>query len=112
MLLSEGSQELSAALDERRAAPGEPLPQQGATVCADCTEVVHVCPSSRRPCRDAIPVTRAYLVNSHLLRPTRIGRLVRSFRLHSPHYARETIAESCSTRVALATAIIGQSGSL
>ena len=28
-----------------------------------------------------------------------------------PRYARETIAESCSMRVALATAIIGQTGS-
>jgi hypothetical protein len=29
-----------------------------------------------------------------------------------PRYARETIAEICSTRVALATAIIGQTGSM
>jgi len=29
-----------------------------------------------------------------LLRPTRSGRFWRSFRLHSTHYARETIAKS------------------
>ena len=56
-------------------------------------------------------IPRAYLINGHLLRPTRIGRLVRSFRLHSPRYARETIAESCSIWVALATAIMSQPGS-
>jgi cholesterol transport system auxiliary component len=48
-------------------------------------------------------VSRAYLVNGHLLRPTRIGGFLRSFRLHSPHYARETIAEIHSMGVALAT---------
>ena len=31
-----------------------------------------------------------------LLRPPQIGIFLRSFPLHSPHYARETIAESCS----------------
>ena len=51
-----------------------------------------------------------YLSNVHLLRPTRIGSFLRSFRLHSPRYARETIAESCSIWVALATAIISQAG--
>jgi hypothetical protein len=46
-----------------------------------------------------------------LLRPTQVGIFLRSFPLHSPHYAPETIAESCSTWVALATAIIDQTGS-
>jgi hypothetical protein len=36
---------------------------------------------------------RAYFNNGHLLRPTRIGGFLRSFRLHSPRYARETIVE-------------------
>ena len=49
--------------------------------------------------------------NDRLLRPTRIGRFLRSFRLHSPRYARETITKSCSLGVALATAIISQTGS-
>jgi hypothetical protein len=40
MLLSERSQELTAALDDRREAPDEMLPHQGAIVCAGCTEVV------------------------------------------------------------------------
>src|SRR6266403_1431385 len=31
-----------------------------------------------------------------LLRPTRSGIFLRSFRLHSAHYARETIAKICS----------------
>jgi hypothetical protein len=38
---------------------------------------------------------RAYLIDGHLLRPTRIGIFLRSFRLHSPRYARETIVEIC-----------------
>ena len=46
-----------------------------------------------------------------LLRPPRSGIFPRSFRLQSAHYARETIAEICSLRVALATAIISQTGS-
>ncbi|HWW79540.1 MAG TPA: hypothetical protein VNY82_08070, partial [Steroidobacteraceae bacterium] len=39
------------------------------------------------------------------------GIFLRSFPLHSPRYARKTIAESCSSWVALATAIITHSGS-
>ena len=54
---------------------------------------------------------RAYLNNGRLLRPTRIGSFLRSFRLHSPRYARETIAENLLARVALVTAIITQTGS-
>ena len=46
-----------------------------------------------------------------LLRTTRSGIFRRSFPLHSPRYARETIAEICSLGVALATAIISQTGS-
>src|SRR5712664_4336042 len=46
-----------------------------------------------------------------LLRPPHSGIFLRSFRLHSPHYARETIAKICSLWVALATAIISQTGS-
>jgi hypothetical protein len=46
-----------------------------------------------------------------LLRPPHTGIFLRSFPLHSPCYARETIAETCSMRVALATAIIAQPGS-
>ena len=46
-----------------------------------------------------------------LLRPPLSGIFQRSFRLHSPRYARETIAGSCSLRNALATAIISQTGS-
>ena len=46
-----------------------------------------------------------------LLRPTRSGIFWRSFRLHSAHYARKTIAKICSLGVALATAIISQTGS-
>ncbi len=46
-----------------------------------------------------------------LLRPTHSGIFWRSFRLHSAHYARETIAKICSPWVALATAIISQTGS-
>jgi hypothetical protein len=46
-----------------------------------------------------------------LLRPPRSGIFWRSFRLHSAHYARETIAKICSLWVGLATAIISQTGS-
>jgi hypothetical protein len=46
-----------------------------------------------------------------LLRPPPSGIFPRSFPLHSPRYARETIAESCSLGDALATAIMGQTGS-
>jgi hypothetical protein len=46
-----------------------------------------------------------------LLRPPHSGIFWRSFRLHSTHYARETIAKICSPWVALATAIISQTGS-
>jgi hypothetical protein len=46
-----------------------------------------------------------------LLRPPHSGIFLRSFRLHSIDYARETIAKICSRRVALATAIISQTGS-
>jgi hypothetical protein len=46
-----------------------------------------------------------------LLRPPPSGIFRRSFPLHSSRYARETIAEICSLGVALATAIIGQTGS-
>ena len=46
-----------------------------------------------------------------LLRPPLAASFLRSFRLHSPHYARETIAENLLARVALVTAIITQSGS-
>src|SRR5712692_6815673 len=45
-----------------------------------------------------------------LLRPPRSGIFLRSFRLHSAYYARETIAKICSLWVALATAIISQTG--
>jgi hypothetical protein len=60
----------------------------------------------------AVAYLRAYLVNGHLLRPTRIGCLVRSFRLHIPRYAHETIAPSSSMGVALATMPINEIGSL
>ena len=53
----------------------------------------------------------ACLTNDRLLRPPQIGIFLRSFPLHSPRYARETIAETCSIWVALATAIISQTGS-
>jgi hypothetical protein len=52
-----------------------------------------------------------------LLRPLHSGIFPRSFRLHRPHYARETIApslhrEGCSLlRGGLVTAIISQPGS-
>src|SRR5580698_1964541 len=53
----------------------------------------------------------ACLINGHLLRAPRIGRLARSFRLHSPCYARERIAPSSSMGVALATMPIDETGS-
>ena len=46
-----------------------------------------------------------------LLRAPPIGIFRRSFPLHSAHYARETIAETCSMWDALATAIMTQTGS-
>jgi hypothetical protein len=46
-----------------------------------------------------------------LLRPPHSGIFRRSFRFHSTHYARETIAKICSPWIALATAIICQTGS-
>jgi hypothetical protein len=46
-----------------------------------------------------------------LLRPSPSGIFLRSFPLHSPRNARETIAESCSLGDALATAIMSQAGS-
>jgi len=46
-----------------------------------------------------------------LLRPPHSGIFWRSFRLHSTHYARETIAKICSPWLVLATAIISQTGS-
>ena len=46
-----------------------------------------------------------------LLRPPSSGIFLRSFRLHSPRYARETIAGSCSLDDALTTAIMNQTGS-
>jgi hypothetical protein len=46
-----------------------------------------------------------------LLRPPHIGIFPRSFPSHSTRYARETIVEICSMWVALATAIISQTGS-
>ena len=51
------------------------------------------------------------MTNARLLRPPQIGILLRSLPLHSPRYARETIAASCSIWVALATAIISHTGS-
>ena len=47
-----------------------------------------------------------------LLRPPHSGIFLRSFRLHSAHYARETIAKICSLWGALATAPMSQTGSL
>jgi hypothetical protein len=41
-----------------------------------------------------------------LLRPSHIGILLRSFRLHSHHYARETSAATCSIWDTLVTMII------
>ena len=51
------------------------------------------------------------LSDDRLLRPPQLGRFLRSFPLHSPRYARETIAEIGSIWVALATAIITQADS-
>jgi hypothetical protein len=86
----------------------------------------------------AARILGACLTNDRLLRPARSGIFLRSFRLHSGHYARETIAKICSLgarvlraycaltrgpgcglaalpvrrmRRTLATAIIGQAGS-
>ena len=48
MLLSERSQELTAALDQRRRADNELLPHQGAIFFIGCTEVVrHTLPRHR-----------------------------------------------------------------
>src|ERR1700733_13512241 len=57
------------------------------------------------------PRPGACLTQVRLLRPTRIGILPRSFRLHSPCYARVTIAASRSMGVGLATAPLSQTGS-
>ena len=46
-----------------------------------------------------------------LLRPPPSGIFPRSSRLHKTHYARSMIAEICSLGDALATAIIGLTGS-
>jgi hypothetical protein len=46
-----------------------------------------------------------------LLRPLPSGIFPRSFPLHSPRYARETIGEICSLGNALDTAIMSQTGS-
>ena len=46
-----------------------------------------------------------------LLRPPLAASFLRSFRLHSPRYARETIAKNMLARVALVTASISQTGS-
>jgi hypothetical protein len=46
-----------------------------------------------------------------LLRAPHIGIFLRSFSSHSHHYVPQTIAEICSMWVALATAIISQTGS-
>ena len=51
------------------------------------------------------------LTNVRLLRSARSGIFLRSFRLHSIDYARETIAKICSLGAALATAPISQTGS-
>jgi hypothetical protein len=51
------------------------------------------------------------LTHDRLLRPTRSGGFLRSFPLHSTRYARETIAETRSLGVALATAIMSQTDS-
>jgi len=49
--------------------------------------------------------------NDRLLRPPASGTFRRSFPLHSPRYARETIAEICSLAGGLVTAIIIHTGS-
>jgi hypothetical protein len=46
-----------------------------------------------------------------LLRPPLAASFLRSFRLHSPRYARETIAKNLLARVALVTASMTQTGS-
>jgi hypothetical protein len=46
-----------------------------------------------------------------LLRPPLAASFLRSFRLHSTRYARETIAKNMLARVALATASMAQTGS-
>jgi hypothetical protein len=46
-----------------------------------------------------------------LLRLPHIGIFLPSFRLHSAHYARETIAEICSMWGTLVTAPISRTGS-
>ncbi len=51
------------------------------------------------------------MTNARLLRPPPIGRFPRSFPLHSPRYAPETIAKIGSTGGAPATAIISHPGS-
>ena len=51
------------------------------------------------------------MTNVRLLRPARSGIFLRSFRLHSGDYARETIAKICSLGAALATAPISHTGS-
>ena len=43
--------------------------------------------------------------------PSHVGIFLRSFPLHSHHYAPETIAEICSTWNGLATALMAQTGS-
>ena len=53
----------------------------------------------------------ACLTHVRLLRPPRSGIFLRSFRLHSVDYARETIAKICSLGAALATAPMSQTGS-
>ena len=57
------------------------------------------------------PRLGACLTNVRLLRPVRSGIFLRSFRLHSVDYARETIAKICSLGTVLATAPISQTGS-
>ena len=46
-----------------------------------------------------------------LLRPPLAASFLRSLRLHSPRYARETIAKNLLARGALVTASITQTGS-
>jgi hypothetical protein len=53
----------------------------------------------------------ACLNHARLLRPPLAAAFRRSFRLHSPRYARETIAENLLARVALVTATMTQTGS-
>lgn len=59
-----------------------------------------------------MPDYGARLTDDRLLRPPPVGIFRRSLPLHGIHHAPETIAEICSTGVALATAIIGQPGSV